>query len=55
MNIFLAVLTYFGYIFVTAMYTKRAVKFLRLPRHLRWELYAGMMNRICGAVTWKES
>jgi hypothetical protein len=21
------------------MYTKRAVKFLRLPRHLRWELY----------------
>jgi len=41
-NIFLAVLTYFGYIFVTVMYTKRAVKFLRLPRHLRWELYPVM-------------
>ena len=39
MDVFLAVLTYFGYVFVTAMYTVKAVKFLHLPRHLRWELY----------------
>jgi len=38
-DVFLAVLTYFGYVFVTAMYTVKAVKFLHLPRHLRWELY----------------
>ena len=42
MNVFLAVLTYFGYVFVTAMYTVKAVKFLHLPRHLRWELYPVM-------------
>ncbi len=42
MNIFLVVLTYFGYIFIMAMYTTKAVKFLRLPRHLRWELYPVM-------------
>ena len=39
MDVFLAVLTYFGYVFVTAMYTMKAVKYLHLPRHLRWELY----------------
>ena len=42
MNIFLAVLTYVGYLFIMAMYTAKAVKFLRLPRHLRWELYPVM-------------
>ena len=42
MNIFLAALTYFGYIFIMAMYTAKAIKFLRLPRHLRWELYPVM-------------
>lgn len=42
MDVILAVLTYFGYIFVTAMYSVKAVKFLRLPRHLRWELYPVM-------------
>ena len=40
MDIFLAVLTYVGYVFVTGMYTLKAVKYLRLPRqHLRWDLY----------------
>jgi nitrate reductase gamma subunit len=41
-EVFLAVLTYFGYVFVTAMYSAKAVKYLRLPRHLRWELYPVM-------------
>ncbi len=39
MDVFLAVLTYFGYVFVITMYTAKAVKYLRLPRHLRWEIY----------------
>jgi nitrate reductase gamma subunit len=38
-DVFLAVLTYFGYVFVTAMYTWKAVKYVHLPKHLRWELY----------------
>jgi nitrate reductase gamma subunit len=41
-GIFLAVITYFGYAFIIFMYTAKAVKFLRLPRHLRWELYPVM-------------
>jgi len=32
-------MTYIGYIFIIAMYTSKMVKWLRLPRHLRWELY----------------
>ncbi len=39
MNVFLAVLTYFGYVFVVLMYSLKAAKYLHLPRHLRWELY----------------
>lgn len=39
MDIFLAIFTYFAYIFIIAMYTVKAVKYLRLPVHLRWELY----------------
>ena len=39
MDVFMAMLTYFGYVFVTAMYTVKAVKYVHLPRHLRWELY----------------
>ena len=42
MNLFLAILTYFGYVFIIAMYSVKAVKYLRLPRHLRWELYPVM-------------
>jgi nitrate reductase gamma subunit len=41
-NIFLAVFTFVGYLFIMVMYTAKAVKFLRLPRHLRWELYPVM-------------
>ncbi|MCX5798170.1 MAG: respiratory nitrate reductase subunit gamma [Proteobacteria bacterium] len=39
MNIFLALLTYFAYIFIIAIYTIKIVKYLRLPVHLRWDLY----------------
>jgi len=39
MDIFLAFLTYFAYIFIIAMYSFKAIKYLRLPIHLRWELY----------------
>ncbi len=42
MPVFLVVITYVGYIFVITMYTVKAVKYLRLPRHLRWELYPVM-------------
>ncbi len=42
MDIFIAVLTYFGYAFVIALYSAKAVKYLKLPRHLRWELYPVM-------------
>jgi nitrate reductase gamma subunit len=41
-SIFLAILTYFGYVFVVTMYTVKAVKYLRRPRHLRWDLYPVM-------------
>ena len=41
-NVFLAISTYFGYVFVIAMYTVKAVKYLRRPRHLRWDLYPVM-------------
>ncbi|MDD5009144.1 MAG: hypothetical protein PHC68_12195 [Syntrophorhabdaceae bacterium] len=39
MNIFLAILTYFAYIFIVTAYTLKIVKYLSLPTHLRWELY----------------
>jgi nitrate reductase gamma subunit len=42
LSVFLALLTYFGYVFVTAMYTVKAVKYIHLPTHLRWELYPVM-------------
>ncbi len=42
MPIFLAALTYFAYLFIVGMYTWKAVKYLRLPLHLRWELYPVM-------------
>jgi nitrate reductase gamma subunit len=39
MDLFLAYFTYFAYIFIIAMYSVKAVKYLKLPIHLRWELY----------------
>ncbi len=45
MNIFLAIFTYFSYIFIIAMYTIKAAKYLRLPTHLRWELYPVMHEK----------
>ncbi len=39
MNAFLAIFTYFSYVFIIAMYTIKAIKYLKLPVHLRWELY----------------
>lgn len=42
MGYFLFISTYFAYIFVTTMYTTKVIKYLRLPRHLRWDLYPVM-------------
>lgn len=39
MDTFIAILTYFAYIFIIAAYTVKIVKYLKLPVHLRWELY----------------
>jgi nitrate reductase gamma subunit len=39
MNTVLAILTYFAYLFIVYMYTMKSVKYIRLPIHLRWELY----------------
>jgi nitrate reductase gamma subunit len=35
----LAAFTYFAYIFIITMYTAKIVKYLKLPVHLRWEIY----------------
>ncbi len=39
MDIFLAIFTYFAYIFIVVGYSFKAAEYLRLPTHLRWELY----------------
>lgn len=39
MNIFLAILTYFAYLFIIVAYSIKIVQYLSLPTHLRWELY----------------
>jgi nitrate reductase gamma subunit len=39
MDIFLALFTYFAYIFIIVMYAIKAVRYLSMPVHLRWELY----------------
>lgn len=39
MNILLAVATFVGYIFIITMYSIKIIKFLRLPTHLRSEIY----------------
>jgi len=35
----LAILTYVAYVFIVAMYTVKVIKIVRMPVHLRWELY----------------
>ena len=39
MIIFLALFTYFAYVFIIVLYSVKAIKYLGLPVHLRWELY----------------
>jgi len=39
MSVFLAILTYFAYIFIIVAYSAKIVKYVNLPTHLRWELY----------------
>ncbi len=39
MRYLLAVITYFGYIFIITMYTLKIKKYLNLPVHLRSEVY----------------
>jgi len=39
MSAILAIATYVAYVFIVVMYTIKAVKYARLPMHLRWELY----------------
>lgn len=39
MGIFPAIATYIAYIFIVMMYTVKAVKYAKMPIHLRWELY----------------
>lgn len=39
MDTFLAIFTYFSYCFIVVAYTVKIVKYLKLPIHLRWELY----------------
>ncbi len=39
METFLALLTYFAYFFIILLYTVKLIKYLRMPVHLRWELY----------------
>jgi len=39
MRILLAITTYFGYIFIILMYSIKLIKYLRLPLHLRSEVY----------------
>jgi len=39
MGVLLAIITYFAYVFIVTMYTIKVVKFLKLPVHIRWDLY----------------
>lgn len=39
MDMVLAILTYFAYFFIIYMYTAKSLKWVRMPIHLRWELY----------------
>jgi len=42
MNIFLVIFTYFSYCFIAVAYTIKIAKYIKLPVHLRWELYPVM-------------
>jgi len=42
MDIFLAIFTYFSYAFIITAYSIKALRYLRMPTHLRWELYPVM-------------
>lgn len=44
MNSFLVIFTYIAYIFIVAMYTVKIIKLIRMPVHLRWELYPMMQK-----------
>lgn len=39
MRILLAIAMYFGYLFIIVMYSAKLVKYLKLPMHLRSEVY----------------
>lgn len=39
MGTFIIVLTYVAYVFIVAVYTVKVVAWLRLPPHIRWDLY----------------
>jgi nitrate reductase gamma subunit len=42
MKVFLALLTYFAYLFIVVAYAWKAKKYFTLPIHIRWELYPVM-------------
>lgn len=39
MGTLLIVLTYFAYVFIVAVYAFKVAKWLRMPTHIRWDLY----------------
>jgi len=39
MDTFIAIFTYFAYTFIIVAYTVKIIKYLKMPTHLRWELY----------------
>ena len=42
MDIFLALFTYFAYVFILVAYAAKVVKYVRMPIHLRWELFTSI-------------
>jgi nitrate reductase gamma subunit len=44
MAIALAILTYIAYAFIIVMYTRKAIRYARMPVHLRWDLYPGVQG-----------
>jgi nitrate reductase gamma subunit len=38
----LAILTYIAYAFIIVMYARKAMRYARMPVHLRWDLYSGV-------------
>jgi nitrate reductase gamma subunit len=38
----LALLTYVAYVFIIVMYTRKTVRYVKMPLHLRWDLYPVM-------------